>query len=77
VDRQRYLQDLKEIALDEKCAVPAYVLMTNHVHLLMTPTGSEQVARLMQSLERRSVRQRPLPPHRNAWRKTLQIVPDR
>jgi putative transposase len=40
VDQQRYLQDLKEIALREGCSVHAYVLMTNHVHLLMTPTGS-------------------------------------
>jgi REP element-mobilizing transposase RayT len=56
VDRQRYLQDLKEIALREGCAVHAYVLMTNHVHLLMTPTGSGQIARLMQALGRRYVR---------------------
>ena len=56
VDRQRYLQDLKEIALREGCAVHAYVLMTNHVHLLMTPTGSVQIARLMQALGRRYVR---------------------
>ncbi len=55
-DRQRYLQDLKEIALREGCAVHAYVLMTNHVHLLMTPTGSGQIARLMQALGRRYVR---------------------
>jgi len=40
VDHQLYLQDLKEIALREGCSVQAYVLMTNYVHLLMTPTGS-------------------------------------
>jgi putative transposase len=56
VDRQRYLQDLKEIALREGCAVHAYVLMTNHVHLLMTPTGCGQVALIMQALGRRNVR---------------------
>jgi putative transposase len=56
VDRQRYLQDLKEIALREGCSVHAYVLMTNHVHLLMTPTGSGQIARVMQALGRRYVR---------------------
>ena len=34
----------------------AYVLMTNHVHLLMTPTRAGQVAHVMQSLGRRYVR---------------------
>lgn len=34
----------------------AYVLMTNHVHLLVTPTASGQVAQVMQSLGRRYVR---------------------
>lgn len=56
VDRVRYLQDLREIALREGCNVHAYVLMTNHVHLLMTPAASGQVSRLMQSLGRRYVR---------------------
>lgn len=54
-DRVRYLQDLREIALREKCAVHAYVLMTNHVHLLMTPTAAGQISRVMQSLGRRYV----------------------
>lgn len=56
VDRVRYLQDLREIALREGCAVHAYVLMTNHVHLLMTPTAAGQITRVMQSLGRRYVR---------------------
>ena len=34
----------------------AYVLMTNQVHLLLTPTGVGQVAALMQALGRRYVR---------------------
>ncbi|HET6432657.1 transposase [Dyella sp.] len=55
-DRHCYLQNLKEIALREHCQVHAYVLMTNHVHLLMTPETSGQVARLMQALGRRYVR---------------------
>lgn len=38
------------------CAVHAYVLMTNHVHLLMTPEAPGQVARVMQDLGRRYVR---------------------
>lgn len=56
IDRVRYLQDLREISLREGCDVHAYVLMTNHVHLLMTPTASGQIARVMQSLGRRYVR---------------------
>lgn len=40
----------------EGCAVHAYVLMTNHVHLLMTPTAAGQVARVLQALGRRYVR---------------------
>lgn len=55
-DYQRYLQELNELALRKGCAVHAYVLMTNHVHLLMTPSGAGQVASLMQALGRRYVR---------------------
>ncbi len=52
VDRERYLQELRELALREHCAVHAYVLMTNHVHLLMTPSAVGQIGHLMQSLGR-------------------------
>jgi putative transposase len=55
-DHHRYLGELREIALREGCAVHAYVLMTNHVHLLMTPVASGRVARVMQALGRRYVR---------------------
>jgi putative transposase len=37
-DHVRYLNDLHEISLREGCAIHAYVLMTSHVHLLVTPT---------------------------------------
>ena len=56
VDYVRYLDELREITVREGCAVHAYVLMTNHVHLLMTPTEVGQVARVMQVLGRRYVR---------------------
>lgn len=46
-DYLRYLQELKELALRRHFAVHAYVLVTNHVHLLLTPSGSGQVAELM------------------------------
>lgn len=51
-----YLQELRELALREGCAIHAYVLMTNHVHLLVTPSATGQIAHLMQSLGRRYVR---------------------
>jgi putative transposase len=36
-DDRFYLQSLKEACLKYQDEVHAYVLMTNHVHLLMTP----------------------------------------
>ncbi|HET9819179.1 MAG TPA: transposase [Rhodanobacteraceae bacterium] len=56
IDHTRYLQDLREIARREGCVVHAYVLMTNHVHLLMTPGTAGRVGRTMQALGRRYVR---------------------
>ena len=52
-DYLRYLQDLREAALKQDCAIHAYVLMTNHVHLLVTPTSVGAVGRMMQSVGRR------------------------
>jgi putative transposase len=37
------------------CRVHAYVFMTNHVHLLVTPTGPSGIAKVMQSVGRRYV----------------------
>jgi putative transposase len=54
-DRREYLAHLRD-ALDETgCQLHAYVLMTNHVHLLLTPGESGAVAQLMQKLGRRYV----------------------
>ena len=36
-DYRRYLDDLSETAEKFNCRIHAYVLMTNHVHLLVTP----------------------------------------
>jgi putative transposase len=52
----RYLEDLREITRREGCSVHAYLLMTNHVHLLMTPTARGQIAKVMQALGRKYVR---------------------
>ena len=54
-DYHCYLHWLEEAARDCSCAIHAYVLMTNHVHLLLTPTANGSPARLMQSLGRRYV----------------------
>jgi len=56
MDRTRYLQDLRDIARRESCNVHAYVLMTNHVHLLATPLAPGGVGRMMQALGRSYVR---------------------
>ncbi len=55
IDRIRYLDELREVAGRLDCAIHAYVLMTNHVHLLATPSAIGQIATLMQSLGRRYV----------------------
>ncbi len=51
-----YRSELRDMARREGCAIHAYVLMTNHVHLLLTPTAAGGVPRLMQALGRRYVR---------------------
>lgn len=51
-DRQRYLQLLNEARLATDCTLHAYVLMDNHVHLLVTPSLPGAIARLMQKLGR-------------------------
>ena len=54
-DYHCYLHWLEEAARDCRCAIHAYALMTNHVHLLLTPKANGSPARLMQSLGRRYV----------------------
>jgi putative transposase len=55
-DYRRYCAWLGEAARSYGCAIHAYVLMTNHVHLLVTPEDAESVPRTMQLLGRRYVR---------------------
>jgi putative transposase len=54
-DRLVYLSLLYELAKETACAVHAYVLMTNHVHLLLTPRDADSCARLMRNLGQRYV----------------------
>ena len=51
-----YLDKLKLYSQKYSVAVHSYVLMTNHVHLLMTPETGQGVSQLMQSLGRYYVR---------------------
>jgi putative transposase len=54
-DYRVYLGWVGEAAKRWKCAVHAYVLMTNHVHLLVTAQDGEGISRLMQYVGRRYV----------------------
>ena len=50
-----YLEWLENYAHDSGCAVHAYVLMTNHVHILMTPLKITSAGGLMKHLGQRYV----------------------
>ncbi|HEX5361891.1 MAG TPA: transposase [Fluviicoccus sp.] len=52
-DHAIYLSWLSEYAKTSGCQVHSYVLMTNHVHLLLTPAAENSAADLMQSLGQR------------------------
>ena len=55
-DRTAYVRWLGQYAAELGVAVHAWVLMTNHVHLLLTPPSTTHASLLMQSLGRRYVR---------------------
>jgi putative transposase len=55
-DRRLYLRCLRIAAAQHRCAIHAYVLMPNHVHLLTTPSAAGAAAAMMQDLGRRYVR---------------------
>ena len=55
-DYRLYLDYLAEAANKFDCHVHAYVLMTNHAHLLVTPQSEHSIAHLMQRLGQRYVR---------------------
>jgi putative transposase len=54
-DYASYLHWLGEALGEAECALHAYVLMTNHVHLLLTPKKAAAVPKLIMSLGRRHV----------------------
>ena len=54
-DYRFYLEHLAEQATKHGCALHAYCLMTNHVHLLMTPQHKDSLGQLMKALGQRYV----------------------
>ena len=46
---------LREACARHDCQIHAYVFMTNHVHLVMTPGKEDSLAQVLQSVGRRSV----------------------
>lgn len=54
-DFQVYLNYLHSASIHADCRVHAYVLMNNHVHLLVSPTDEQGPATLMKSLGERYV----------------------
>jgi putative transposase len=54
-DRRLFLSMLGDALAAQDCVLHAYVLMTNHFHLLITPGREAAVASLMQSTGRRYV----------------------
>ena len=54
-DYKAYLSFLKEAASRHQVVIHAFVLMTNHVHLLVTPSNEHGVSRMMQAQGRKYV----------------------
>ena len=50
-----YLRHLEELAARYACSIHAYILMTNHVHLLLTPGRPDGASLLMKYLGQRYV----------------------
>ena len=55
-DHEAYVGWLKEFSQKYKVDIHAWVMMTNHVHLLCTPQQTGAISLMMQSLGRRYVR---------------------
>lgn len=51
-DYEFYLEKLLFSATEHDCYIHAYVLMTNHVHLLVSPAAANNLSKMMQTLGR-------------------------
>ena len=49
------LQEPREASSTHDCAIHAYMPMTNHVHLLVTPATTGAISRMMQAMGHRYV----------------------
>ena len=56
LDKATYMRYLRDASIKYDVAVHAWVLMSNHVHLLLTPNQPESISRLMQHIGRDYVR---------------------
>lgn len=54
-DYRKYLDVLAQASEEHECSIHAYVLMTNHIHLLVTPTTESSLPLMMQAIGRRYV----------------------
>lgn len=54
-DYKAYLYFMREAAAQYGVSIHAFVLMTNHVHILATPSTEKSVSQMMQSIDRRYV----------------------
>jgi putative transposase len=54
-DALEYLKILKRVSDACHGAIHAYVLMTNHIHLLLTPDAGDSISRLFQACGRQDV----------------------
>lgn len=54
-DYKAYLSILKDASAKYQVAIHAFVLMTNHVHLLASPSDEKGISRMMQALGRKYV----------------------
>ena len=55
-----YLACLRELSVKAGCAIHAYCLMTNHVHLLLTPGRVDACSALMRNLGQRYIERNPV-----------------
>ena len=55
-DYKVYLDKLKDSAIKHNVSIHAFVLMTNHVHILMTANSTDGISQVMQNLGRYYVR---------------------
>lgn len=51
-DYNFYLEKLKDASKKHECDIHAYVLMTNHVHLLVSPQQDNSIGKMMQTVGR-------------------------